>query len=494
MDRFRRGAFEGRNGSRAVRWGEAGQLRRLLPMGALLGLLLIPALSPVAASAQAPLLKANGKLAFVSFRDGNPEIYTTNPDGTQQVRLTTNPGSSDLPSDFWPSWSPDGAKIVYTSDRGGDGNLDVWTMNPDGTGQSRITTSPAGDLDPALSPDGTKVVFVRGLFSPSGPPVFDIYSVNLNGTGETNLTQSDANETEPAVSPDGSKIAFERELEGGNHDIFIMNTDGTEEKQLTDTPAHEGHPNFSPDGTKIVFDDNFHAEEPSVRGFIYTMNTDGSGRAQLTTREDRHGLAAFSPDGTRISFTASEDIWTMNADGSNQVQVTSHPAPDIQSSWQPIAGTSSPPAGTSPPPAGTPPPDTTKPALKLSVSPAIFRTAGSGATISRKRKVGTRVSYRLSEAASVKFRVERASSGRRSQGKCAKPRRANRRGKRCTRYVTLRGSFSHKGKAGSNKLKFRGRLRGRKLRPGRYRLRAVATDAAKNHSSVKRKRFRIVIR
>jgi len=164
---------------------EARQLRRFLPAGALFGLLLIAALSPVAASAQAPLPKANGKLAFVSFRDGNPEIYTTNPDGTQQVRLTTNPGSSDLPSDFWPSWSPDGAKIVYTSDRGGGGNLDVWTMNPDGTGQSRITTDPAGDLDPALSPDGTKVVFVRGLFSPSGPPVFDIYSVNLGGTGET---------------------------------------------------------------------------------------------------------------------------------------------------------------------------------------------------------------------------------------------------------------------------------------------------------------------
>ena len=60
--------------------------------------------------------------------------------------------------------------------------------------------------------------------------------------------------------------------------------------------------------------------------------------------------------------------------------------------------------------------------------------------------------------------------------------------------MTLRGSFTHKGKAGANKFKFRGRLRGRKLRPGRYRLRAVATDAAKNNSSVKRKRFRIVIR
>ena len=157
----------------------------------------------------------------------------------------------------------------------------------------------------------------------------------------------------------------------------------------------------------------------------------------------------------------------------------------------PAGSRSPPPAGTSPPPVA---PDTTKPGLKLALSPATFRAAGSGATFSRKRKVGTRVSYRLSEAASVRFSIERASSGRRSQGKCVKPRRSNRRGKRCTRYVTLRGSFTHKGKAGLNKLKFRGRLRGRKLRAGRYRLRAVATDGAKNRSSVKRKRFRIVIR
>ena len=148
----------------------------------------------------------------MSFRDGNPEVYTTNPDGTQQLRLTNNPGSSDLPSDFWPSWSPDGAKIVYTSDRIGGGNLDVWTMNPDGTGQSRITETRRETSIPRCPPTGTKVVFVRGLFSPSGPPVFDIYSVNLDGTGETNLTQSEANETEPAFSPDGTKIAFEREL------------------------------------------------------------------------------------------------------------------------------------------------------------------------------------------------------------------------------------------------------------------------------------------
>jgi hypothetical protein len=142
-------------------------------------------------------------------------------------------------------------------------------------------------------------------------------------------------------------------------------------------------------------------------------------------------------------------------------------------------------AGAPPPPGTTepapPPSDTTEPLLSaLSLSPARFRAAASGPSIAAR--VGSRVSYRLSEAAAVLFRVEQARPGRRAGGRCVKPRRSNRRARRCIRYVTLRGSFSHQGGAGANGLRFRGRLRARKLRPGRYRLRAVATDAAGNRS------------
>jgi len=107
---------------------------------------------------------------------------------------------------------------------------------------------------------------------------------------------------------------------------------------------------------------------------------------------------------------------------------------------------------------------------------------------------GGTVSYRLSEAAAVKFRVERLQQGRRSGGRCVRPTRANRRGASCTRYVTLRGSFTHQGKAGSNRFRFSGRLSGRKLSPNRYRLRAQATDPAGNRSAAKRSAFRIVRR
>ncbi len=147
------------------------------------------------------------------------------------------------------------------------------------------------------------------------------------------------------------------------------------------------------------------------------------------------------------------------------------------------------------PPQPRPPsvPDTTRPLLSgLSLSPARFRAAAKGP--STAARVGSRVSYRLSEPATVRFRVQRALPGRRARGRCLKPRRSNRRGKRCTRHITLPGAFTHQGKTGQNTLTFRGRLRARKLRPGRYRLRAIATDPAGNKSRPRHSRFRIVRR
>jgi uncharacterized protein (DUF2141 family) len=123
------------------------------------------------------------------------------------------------------------------------------------------------------------------------------------------------------------------------------------------------------------------------------------------------------------------------------------------------------------------------------LSPATFRAAGSGPSIAAR--VGAVVTYSLSHAAKVTFRIERASAGRRVGGRCVKPRRSGRRGKRCIRYSLVSGSFAHAGRAGSNKFKFSGRVHRRKLRPGRYRLRALARDAAGRQSQARRRAFRV---
>ena len=130
--------------------------------------------------------------------------------------------------------------------------------------------------------------------------------------------------------------------------------------------------------------------------------------------------------------------------------------------------------------------------LRLALSPVAFAAFSSGPSVRNSSARGTRVTYRLSEAATATFRVQRVVAGRRVRGRCVRPTRANRGRPRCKRYRTLRGGFRHTGTAGLNRFRFSGRLRGRKLRPGRYRLVATARDAAGNRSKPARRLFRMI--
>jgi Tol biopolymer transport system component len=93
-------------------------------------------------SSQAAFPGQNGKIVFVSDRDGNNEVYTMNADGSNQSRLTNNTAG-----EAWPSWSPDGTKIAFTSSR--DGNVEIYTMNADGSNQTNISNNKGSDQYPA---------------------------------------------------------------------------------------------------------------------------------------------------------------------------------------------------------------------------------------------------------------------------------------------------------------------------------------------------------
>lgn len=138
--------------------------------------------------------------------------------------------------------------------------------------------------------------------------------------------------------------------------------------------------------------------------------------------------------------------------------------------------------------------DTTAPVTSgLAVSSSTFRAASSGgSTAAHRPPIGTTVRYRLSEPAKVLFTVQRETAGRKVGKNCVAPTRGNRAKRRCTRYVAVRGSFLQTGRQGANSFKFTGRLGGRKLAPGVYRLTGVATDAAGNHGRAQFVRFTIV--
>jgi hypothetical protein len=140
---------------------------------------------------------------------------------------------------------------------------------------------------------------------------------------------------------------------------------------------------------------------------------------------------------------------------------------------------------------GVPPAPAPTPVIsKLKLKPRTFRAARSGASVARKRPpIGTTVSYTLSTEATVAFKAQRARKGRRRGGKCKKPAKRA-RGKRCTRYVTVRGGFNVGGIAGLNKFRFTGRFANHRLRRGKYRLVATPSNAAKVGTAA-RARFRI---
>ena len=146
-----------------------------------------------------------------------------------------------------------------------------------------------------------------------------------------------------------------------------------------------------------------------------------------------------------------------------------------------------------PAPPAAPPPDKVKPSITgFAFSTGAFRAATSGPSFTAKAPVGSKVSFSLSEASKVKFTVTRKTSGRKVSGKCKAKTRANAKKRKCTRYVKVAGSFTVTGKAGKNSFTFRGRVGGKALTPGKYRLNGKATDSARNASVIRQKAFTIV--
>jgi hypothetical protein len=156
-------------------------------------------------------------------------------------------------------------------------------------------------------------------------------------------------------------------------------------------------------------------------------------------------------------------------------------------------------------PLAAPPPPRDKIAPVLTnyrLSQSTFAAAGQGASIApatasaarKKPGIGTTARFTLSERAVVSFAVAKRLTGRTVNGVCVKPTKGNRAKRPCTRYIALTGKFTIAGTLGSNSIGLTGRLGGKKLAPGKYRLVATATDAAGNTSQPRHIQFTIVTR
>ncbi len=273
--------------------------------------------------------------APIVFASGNGlalDIWIMNPDGSGLTRLTTNTGF-----DGDPEFSPDGSKITYmSSPTTGGSNRDIWVMGVDGSTKTQLTTNPGIDQNPTWSGDGTRIAFssIRTAFSNTP----DIWSMNADGTDPRRLTTVNGPDIIPAWSRDGSRIAFVS-VRDGNEELFVMNFDGSGQTQLTFTGGsiRNTTPTWSPDGLNLAFASTRVSNNFEIYSLVVASPTTVT---RLTIRTQKQDVApSWSRDGRRIVFASGNpngtgyDIWRMLSNGSSQVRLTTTTPNDNAPNW-----------------------------------------------------------------------------------------------------------------------------------------------------------------
>jgi Tol biopolymer transport system component len=376
-----------------------------------------------APAAQAAFPGANGPIVFDDALSSG--FHTVNPDGSghRQILPDTGTRTDD------PAYSPDGTKIVYS--RG----LNLWVAGAGGSAPRQVTTGSNNDQGAAFSPDGRKLVFTRIAEG-------DLFVVGLDGSGLRNLTNDpEGQEYEPAWSPDGTRIAYQRDTAAGEGSIYSIGADGSGRTSLTpeQTPAptcdpdhksRSSDPSWSPDGTRIAFTgSSVCVGSKSQYGTdIWVMSPSGAGKVNVTANDGvSESEPHWAPDGSRIAFLSDRDaaegpgdVYVMNPDGSGTVKVADREVKGGDIDW-----------GAAPPPA------------VLLTKAKLARKAFAGAK-------GTKLRFRLSRKATVTATITRLAP---------KPRK-------------LVKAVKVGGRAGNNQATF-----GRKLKAGKYAVVLVARAA-----------------
>ena len=244
---------------------------------------------------------------------------------------------------------------------------EIYLMNGDGTNPRRLTENTYADGFPALSPNGSRIVFDSNRRRGAGEPfnTSDLFVMNADGAGQMPLTRGSS----ATWSPDGKRIAFHASASGkgqpiksdpgaatSDSDLFVLNVDDflnhrARPKNITNSlEAIDDDPDWSPKGQKIVFTSHAVADSPtdSRTAEIYEIDADGTGKpVRLTHNAEEERAATWSPDGKRILFMCRRgapaeggvlptfELCVMNADGSDMRRLTNNTVPDLSPRWSP---------------------------------------------------------------------------------------------------------------------------------------------------------------
>jgi TolB protein len=265
----------------------------------------------------------NGKIAFIrAAPTGGTDVHivVTNADGSGERQLTEG-----NVQDFEPAWSPDGQRLAFVR-RVSSHGIDVFVINADGSGLRQLTRTPGDEGDVAWSPDGRSLAFARYADpSVAGAPG-GVFVVELASGDSRRLTRSPVNVVDLSWAANRQRIAFAT----ARGVIFVVNADGSGLRRLTSTPIlRSGYgyyfATWSPGGRKIAF-----VTMPGRYNSIYVVGLDGRKERLLTRHAYTEPGFAWSPGGRQIVYSREKrrGVYVINVDGSADRRITADTVPE----------------------------------------------------------------------------------------------------------------------------------------------------------------------
>ncbi len=263
----------------------------------------------------------NTRMAYVSARSGNKEIYMSDFDGFGEYALTSN-GSINLS----PAWSPDGKAIYYTSYK--DGAPHLWAVNLDSGKHVKVSSYKGINSAAAIAPNSDEICLT---LTKDGNA--ELYLLDLSGNIKHRLTRTSAIESSPSFGPGGYTIAFSSDRTG-TPQVYVMDRDGLNVERVTYQGNYNDSPSLSPDGTKIAF------VTRGTRGSFDICVVDVTGEHfEVITRRGSNENPHWAPDGFHLVFARrtgdSYDVYISDFKGITERRISS----DSQSTnpyWSPV--------------------------------------------------------------------------------------------------------------------------------------------------------------